>query len=248
VPFTGSHPAAVLPLLGTPLPASALVIGSIAPDVPYFLAGRPMGDTHTALAVLSTDLLIGAAVWLVWHGLFAGPALAAAPSGVRARLDGRVRVGVRVRLRSVRDAALTVLALVVGAATHVLWDEFTHDWGWGPAHLGALRATIGELPGYGWAQYASGVLGALVIGWWSRRWWVRTPPRPVPPSGWVARWVWPGLLVIAAVAGVLAATGHPDVGSAGFAGATRGGFAAGVAALVLAVGWHLRRLRVPTRR
>ena len=35
MPFTGSHPAAVLPLLRTSLPASALVAGSLAPDVPF---------------------------------------------------------------------------------------------------------------------------------------------------------------------------------------------------------------------
>jgi len=36
VPFTGSHPAAVLPLLRTPLPSAALVIGSLVPDLPYY--------------------------------------------------------------------------------------------------------------------------------------------------------------------------------------------------------------------
>jgi hypothetical protein len=34
VPFTGSHPAAVLPFLRWSMPASALVIGSMAPDFP----------------------------------------------------------------------------------------------------------------------------------------------------------------------------------------------------------------------
>jgi Domain of unknown function (DUF4184) len=244
VPFTGSHPAAVLPLLRTPLPASALVIGSIAPDVPYFVLGRPAWTTHTALAVVSTDLLIGAAVWLVWHALLAGPALAAAPAGLRARLVGRVRVGVGVRLGSVRLVVLTALALVVGAATHVLWDEFTHAEGWGPEHLGALRLRVGGLAGFGWAQYASGVLGALAIGWWLRRWWVRTPVQPVAPSGPAARWAWPGLLALAVVVGVAAAIDNGgDLGAAGFAAATRGGFAAGAAGSLLAVGWHVRRLR-----
>ena len=37
MPFTGSHPAAVLPLLRTSLPGSALVAGSLAPDVPFYL-------------------------------------------------------------------------------------------------------------------------------------------------------------------------------------------------------------------
>jgi hypothetical protein len=37
VPFTPSHAAAVLPFLRTPLTASALVIGSITPDLPFYL-------------------------------------------------------------------------------------------------------------------------------------------------------------------------------------------------------------------
>lgn len=51
MPLTGSHPAAVLPLLRTPLPASALVDGSIAPDVPS-LPVELLRPTRTALAVV----------------------------------------------------------------------------------------------------------------------------------------------------------------------------------------------------
>jgi hypothetical protein len=143
---------------------------------------------------------------------------------------------------------LTVLALVVGAATHVLWDEFTHAEGWGPAHVAVLRVEVGGLRGYDWAQYGSGVLGALALAWWLRRWWARTPPAPVPPSGPVARWVWPGLLALAVVVGAVAAVGDPDLGSAGFAAATRGGGAAAAVALLLAAGWHLRRSRTDRAR
>jgi hypothetical protein len=38
-------------------------------------------------------------------------------------MAGRVRLGLRHRLATARRAALVALALVVGAATHVLWDE-----------------------------------------------------------------------------------------------------------------------------
>ena len=63
MPFTGSHPAAVLPLLRTPLPASALVAGSIAPDVPFYLPVELPWATHTALAVVTVDLLVAALAW-----------------------------------------------------------------------------------------------------------------------------------------------------------------------------------------
>ena len=88
MPFTPSHAAAVLPFLGTPLPASALVIGSVAPDLPYYLPVELPWDTHTASAVVTVDLLLGALAWVVWHALLAEPALAGAPGALRSRLTG----------------------------------------------------------------------------------------------------------------------------------------------------------------
>jgi hypothetical protein len=246
VPFTGSHPAAVLPFLGTSLPASALVVGSLAPDVPYYLPVREMGwETHDALAVVTVDPLIAAAVWLLWHGLLAAPALAAAPAGVRARLVGRVPVGLGVRLRPAQ-LALTAVALVLGAATHVGWDAFTHGGQWGAEHIAALRHPVAGVAVYDWAQLASSVLGLLVLAWWLRRWWVRTGPRPVPAPA--PRGVWPALLAVAAVAGGLAALTAPDPLTAVFDGATRGGAVAAVAAVALAVGWHVAAARAAPRR
>ncbi|WP_214402808.1 hypothetical protein [Pseudonocardia lacus] len=56
-------------------------------------------------------------------------------------------------------------------------------------------------------------------------------------------------MALAAAVGTVAAIDNGgDLSSAGFAAATRGGFAAGVVALLLAAGWHLRRLRrAPSR-
>jgi len=45
MPFTLAHPAAVLPLFRGPLVPAALVVGAVAPDLPYFLraTGVPVG-------------------------------------------------------------------------------------------------------------------------------------------------------------------------------------------------------------
>jgi quercetin dioxygenase-like cupin family protein len=141
VPFTPSHAAAVLPFLHTPLPASALVVGSMVPDIPYYLPVEFGWPTHTALAVLTTDVVLGGLAWASWHGLLAAPALANAPAGLRARIGSAI--GLRRRLTSVTGLAWTVAALVVGSASHVLWDEFTHPRRWGTEHLPALRGTVG---------------------------------------------------------------------------------------------------------
>jgi hypothetical protein len=237
VPFTASHAAAVLPLVGTRLPASALLIGSVAPDLPYYLPDDPGWSTHTWVGVVSVDLLIGLGAWLLWHGLLAAPALALAPHGVRARTVGRVTPGLRRRLR--RPGELLV-GLAVGAATHVLWDAFTHDGRLGTQHLSWLAGEQAGLAGYRWAQYASGLVGALACVLWVRRWWQRTVPLEIirTPQPWrVARAV---IVAGAALVGLSAALTAEDVRAAAFAGATRGGGTAVALAVAVAVVWRVR--------
>jgi hypothetical protein len=241
MPFTGSHPAAVLPLIGTPLPSSALVIGSMSPDIPYYLPLTTAGwPTHTAVGIVGIDLLLGGSAWLLWHGLLSAPALDHAPRGLRERLAGQVETGLSRRLRSRREVVLSVVALIVGAATHVLWDEFTHPGRWGTQHIGALRTDWGGLAGYRWAQYGSGLFGAVVIAGWLVRWWQRTAPTPVEETP-RSRWPWLSLLVIGGVTGVVAAVTSPSVQVGAFRGATRGGGAIAAAGLLLAAGWQIRR-------
>src|SRR4051794_40717619 len=138
MPFTGSPPAAVLPFLRSPLPASALVIGSMAPDLPFYLPLPQPYATHTWLAGVTTDLVLGLLVWVLWHGLLAEAALTTAPRALRSRLEGRVVPGLAVRVSSARQVALLVAALLLGTATHLAWDEFTHPRRWGAEHIPAL--------------------------------------------------------------------------------------------------------------
>jgi hypothetical protein len=189
VPFTGSHPAAALLLSGTPLPLTALIAGTVAPDLLYYLPFSPGWPTHEAAGVVTVDLLLGGAAWLMWHGLLAAPAVAFAPDSVRARLVGRVELGLRARLGSVRDVVLVLAALAVGAATHVVWDEFTHRDRWGAEHLPVLASSWDGVPGYRWLQHGSGLIGAAVLVAWMIRWWRTTEPepirsRPVAPLIW----------------------------------------------------------------
>jgi hypothetical protein len=237
VPFTPSHAAAVLPFLRTPLPASALVIGSVAPDLPYYLPVELPWDTHTASAVVTVDLLLGGLAWVVWHALLAEPAVAWAPAALRARLTG-VPLGLAERRRSARALGLTALALVVGSASHVLWDEFTHAGRWGTEHLPALVRDWGPLPGYRWLQYASGVVGAAVLLLWLWRWWRRAPRTPLAdrPAAWPAWVTIAGAGLLAGVAGALAA---PDIRKAAWLGATWGGGAAIATAALLAAAWQV---------
>ena len=80
MPFTLSHPAAVLPLLRRPFSAAALVAGALAPDLPYFARSTPVPvgaqswyepymnatTSHTLLGALTVSLPYAVALW----GLF----------------------------------------------------------------------------------------------------------------------------------------------------------------------------------
>ncbi len=246
MPFTGSHPAAVLPFVSV-LPASALIVGSMAPDFPYYLPLTTSSwPTHSLGGIFGIDLAFGLAVWAVWHAVISAPAIAYAPQGWRARLAGRVEPGLRQRASSARQLAMVVFALVLGAASHVLWDEFTHPHRWGMNHLPALAEQWGPLPGYRWSQYGSGLVGAAVEALWLWAWWRRTTPVPVPARPHNG-WTWLGLVAVGTTAGLWAAVTSVSLQRAAFNGATAGGGAIAAVAFVLAATWHLHHRRASVR-
>ena len=169
MPFTVSHVAAVVPLLRTPLVPSALVLSSMAPDVPYYLPQLPVSPSLT-------------------HSV-----------AVRRPLRQRA---------SWRGAVVLYLSVVVGAATHVFWDSFTHYGRWGSRQVPGLLGQYGPLSGARWLQYASGLFGLLVLAGWAIRWWRRTRPEPGRPqvdadprAGTLRLWAWS----LIAAAGIAAA-------------------------------------------
>ena len=182
MPFTVSHPAAVLPFLGTPLPMSALVAGSMAPDSAYYVPGRVFGfdpETHHFSGVLGVDLYLGLLLWALWHAVLAGPALAAAPAAVRARF-GHVPIGIRARLRRPVDLLLVPAAVALGAASHVVLDNFTHPWGWALPYSSWLRTEHLGVAGWTWAQVLGSAVGLVVIGLTLVVAWRRAPISTVP--------------------------------------------------------------------
>jgi hypothetical protein len=184
MPFTLAHPAAVLPLMRRPFVPAALVAGSMAPDVPYFLgsSATSAGDwyepftnaTHThSLSGVPIDLLsavlLAAAYWFVRAPLAAAVGLDAPKPD---RPAGLQYVG------------WLIGSAIIGVATHLLWDALTD--------LGPGRVL----------QYASTALGLGVVCWylWKHR--SRRTPRG-------ARHVTVALLIAAPVLGGLALVG-PD--------------------------------------
>ncbi|AXI76683.1 DUF4184 family protein [Peterkaempfera bronchialis] len=171
MPFTFSHPAAVLPLLRRgrargPLVASALVAGSMAPDVPYFADSLIRGTfeygtvTHSLWAIPTVDVAIAGALVAAWHGLLREPLTALLPD----RWAAAVHTLTAPRRRGLRpaDAGWFVLSAAVGAATHVGWDAFTHHDRAGVRLLPVLNRTVSGEPLFHLLQYGS---SAVALVW-----------------------------------------------------------------------------------
>jgi uncharacterized membrane protein len=175
VPFTASHPAAVLPLLRRgQWVSAALVTGSMAPDLPSYLPLHLEHDqTHPLHAILWPDLLLAVGLLLTWWFL-ARPGLtplwprAAARLGPPGWRDPAVRAG-----GSARWAWLgwVLLSLLVGLATHLLWDAFTHSDGLVVEHWSALAGTFAGHHVFDWLLGLSSVVGlSIVLGYVVHAW------------------------------------------------------------------------------
>ncbi|MFC4586182.1 DUF4184 family protein [Sphaerisporangium corydalis] len=180
MPFTPSHVAAVIPLISSArvrkvLDPWALAVGAMVPDLPLFL---PYLDAysrwHSPVGVVTNDVVAVFVLLALLQFVFRDPLTALLPDGVAARVAAVPGPGWR------RFPAIA-LGAAAGAATHVLWDSFTHEWGaavWGWSWM--TTPVHGWLTGYRVMQYLSSVVGLALTAWWLFR---RLRPSATGPPG-----------------------------------------------------------------
>ncbi len=182
MPFTPAHAAAALPFRRSRLVPSALVIGTFAPDFEYLLRLAPRGRFgHTPLGALVLTLPIALLALWTFHSFVKQPATMLLPEALRRRLpdaSNKFRFGGPARF------FLIVTSTLVGIATHLLWDSFTHSNTWPYRHWMILRQTftlplIGEMPLYKILQHSSTAVGMGMVVVWLLFWYRATPPSTV---------------------------------------------------------------------
>jgi hypothetical protein len=169
VPYTVAHVAAVMPgykLLTRAHVFSAAVIGSMVPDFGLILPRDPARiETHSLVGLFTFCLPVGLVAYWLTQLLIKPAILETLPDNAY------------LRLRSAHPAAslaklttwFTVSgALLFGAATHLIWDAFTHENARGVRALPFLSDYGPELEGhplhlYRWLQYGSSILGVTVV-------------------------------------------------------------------------------------
>ncbi len=179
MPFTVSHVAAVLPFRKLNLIWSAFIVGSMAPDFPYLIGSthyHRLGHDFPGL-VLFTIPAAFAALWL-FHNVIKRPVIGLLPSGMQARLRGQAgefRFGGTGRYLAITGS------LLLGIATHIVWDSFTHSFTWPWREFRWLHQRVripglGAVPGYSALQYGSTVGGLLALAIWVWLWYRESAP------------------------------------------------------------------------
>lgn len=170
MPFTPSHVAAALPFMRTPLLPAAVVVGTMAPDIPYYVplfVSREL--SHSLLGLVTFDLAMGLVGVLLWWLVLREPVVDLLPRAIGSRIPAAGRLAWRpAGWGWPLTAAVLVLSLLIGGVTHLLWDSFTHP-GWVADHLGVLRVQLGPLLVEKWLQHASTVVGLVIVVIWSVR-------------------------------------------------------------------------------
>lgn len=165
MPYPFAHPVAVLPLvrpMGRFAVASALVIGSVLPDMWYFVPLASRADSHSAAGLFWLCLPAGFAAYVMFHLLLKHPLIALLPQAVSRRLGSFTSPG----LPAVPWHAV-ILSLLVGALTHILWDGLTHS-------------NDHAVHGHNWLQHANTALGTAILAWWIWRKLRRAPVAAAP--------------------------------------------------------------------
>ncbi len=204
MPFTLAHPAAVMPLRRLRfLPTPALIAGSVAPDLPYYMPSRIDAALH------ETHTLWGSVVLCVPLGL----ALIAVGLVLRRQLTALMTE--RARWVCLREAEwfaarpmnwlLAIPAILIGAWTHILWDGFTHPGTWLVRRVDALSAPVNLFGMYTGEtshvlQYVSSIAGLAVVAYWYSLVAAQAPPEGSSGGNRApARWL---LLLVVALAAI----------------------------------------------
>ena len=142
MPFTIAHPIAAAPiwlLSKRKLDLLALAIGTMIPDLQYFIYLKPVRSIgHSLPGVFIEGLPCGLVILLVFHWVFKYPLLALSPSILADRLPP-IR---RFSFFPLSQLFIILASIAIGGISHILWDDFTHSTGWFVVRFPLLQSKI----------------------------------------------------------------------------------------------------------
>lgn len=171
LPATFAHPAAILPLLRYPFVPAALVAGAVAPDFPYFMRIPVAAEdwyepfvnatyTHSLAGMITATAPIALLIFLLLRFL----------KRPLKYLAGRSEHGTSEMRPLTHHVLWTLVSVLLGILTHVVWDSFTHGDSWLVSRIQVLQAPmIFDIPVNRFLQHASSILGVFFLAFWGAR-------------------------------------------------------------------------------
>ena len=144
----------------------------MVPDVAYltpYLVHQRM-DSHSLLGVYLFCIPMGLTLYFLFHLLMAPVIVSILPKRIQLHLNADLFVG---RLPNIPSHIL-IMALIVGALTHVAWDFVTHQTGL-PQIVHWMDVPLTSIDGYDIMPYRvlqhfSSVFGLVLLMFWILKW------------------------------------------------------------------------------
>lgn len=140
--------------------------GSVAPDFEYFLRLKAITHySHTWKGIFWFDLPLSIALILVFHLIVKRPLIGSLPEFLSSRLVAFEHTDWMNYFR--RNVPTVVISVIIGAASHIIWDGFTHENGMFLERFSILTHEYSiagrSMKLYSILQYASSAFGAGLI-------------------------------------------------------------------------------------
>jgi hypothetical protein len=169
MPFTFSHPAIVLPLTFLPrqwFSLTGLIIGSLTPDFEYFLRMRIKSNySHTVDGLFWFDLPLGLLLAFIFHNIVRNSLYNNLPTFLKSRFLTFKQFNWNLQFK--KNWFVVSISILIGAASHIFWDSFTHDNGYFIQKIPELQNSVvfldKQIPVLKILQHASTLIGALII-------------------------------------------------------------------------------------
>lgn len=168
MPLTFAHPAIVLPFNYLPkrwFSLTGLITGSVVPDFEYFIRMKVLSIySHTPFGLFWFDLPLAFVLTFVYHNIARDMFINNIPRSLYRRLC--IYKAFNWNNYCKTNLPVVVISILIGAASHLFWDSFTHLNGyfviaWG---MGKQVSLLGvQLPLYKVIQHASTLAGGVVV-------------------------------------------------------------------------------------
>ncbi len=169
MPLTFSHPALVLPAKYLPkrwVSLTGLVVGSVTPDFEYFIRMKVESTySHTWLGMLWFDFPLALLLSFIYHSIVRNSFICHLPVFMRKRLSRFLNFNWTDYFK--HHFFTVCICLLVGIASHIFWDSFTHPRGDFVKLIPALKENSSlfgfHFINFNLLQNISTIVGGLVV-------------------------------------------------------------------------------------